>query len=176
LFGVFRDADPEVVTEVVRVAGLDGVQLHGDETPSELVRVRALVEGRREDAPGRPLLVVKALGVDPDGGSARDLAARAAAYEGVADLILLDSAVAGRSGGTGVGFRWELARSMVACGPVLVAGGITPETAVDAARRSGAWGIDVSSGIEVGPGVKEEGSMRRLFAEFDRLNEEDGTR
>jgi phosphoribosylanthranilate isomerase len=184
LVGVFRDTKPEDVAGAVERAGLDSVQLHGGETPEEVLHLRRLLEGAVEG----PVLVIKALGVEADGGAcqgmglpggrtesgdesesaADELVARAASFQGVADLLLLDTAVAGRSGGTGRSFRWELARPVARHALVLVAGGITPENAAEAIRRSGAGGIDVSSGVERSPGVKDEQSLRLLFAELRR--------
>ena len=188
LVGVFRDAQPEDVARAVERAGLDSVQLHGGETPDGVLRLRRLVEGAVEG----PVLVIKALGVAADGAArtgmgltggrtekngdesgsvAGELDARAAPFRGVADLLLLDTSAAGRSGGTGRVFPWELARLVAEKGPVLVAGGITPGIAAEAVRRSGAWGVDVSSGVERSPGVKDERSLRLLFAELRRTSE-----
>ena len=183
LVGVFRDATLENVAATVDEVGLDGVQLHGAESPADVVRLRDLVAGR-----GRPLLVIKALGVrveaNDDGMPAGRVGAteaarleeRAAAFRPVVDLLLLDTCVGGVAGGTGVSFPWEAARPLAASGPVLVAGGLKPETARAALRLTGAAGVDISSGVETAPGAKDQAALRRLFMELSRPTEEDRDR
>ena len=89
---------------------------------------------------------------------------RTAAGERGADIVLLDSKVAGRFGGTGTAFAWSLARAVAGGGPLLVAGGLTPDNVATALDESGAWGVDVSSGVELSPGVKDSDKLVRLFA------------
>jgi len=83
--------------------------------------------------------------------------------------VLLDTHVDGRFGGSGYAFPWELAGEAareLGPGPAfLVAGGIGPGNARKALARSGAWGVDVSSGVESSPGVKDHGLMERLVAQ-----------
>jgi phosphoribosylanthranilate isomerase len=87
-----------------------------------------------------------------------------------AAAFLFDSHAAGEAGGTGKTFDW--ARLPLDFGhPFLVAGGLTPENVFDAVRATGAWGVDVSSGIEGDrPGVKDPARMRRFFAEVARAD------
>jgi phosphoribosylanthranilate isomerase len=103
--------------------------------------------------------------VDADRSEAREIeeAVREAAEQ--ADVILLDTSAGGRFGGTGMAFPWHLAREAAKGTPVLVAGGINPDNVAAAMRESGAWGVDVSSGIEHSPGIKDPELMGRLFAE-----------
>ncbi|MCB2222905.1 MAG: phosphoribosylanthranilate isomerase [Actinobacteria bacterium] len=75
-------------------------------------------------------------------------------------MPLLDTAVPGRHGGTGRSFDWGLAAAQGR--PVVVAGGLTPGNVAGAVARSGAWGVDVSSGVESAPGVKDAAAMRRF--------------
>jgi phosphoribosylanthranilate isomerase len=181
IVGVFRDASPAEVAAVVVHAGLDGVQLHGQESPRDVRRLREALARR-----GRSPLVIKALSVavEGDGAAGGHVAAaeaarleeRAAAFRPVADLLLVDTCVAGAAGGTGVPFPWPVARRISALGPVLVAGGLRPETAAAALRQSGAAGVDLSSGLEAAPGVKDEAAMRRLFAALGRRSKEAGDR
>ncbi len=169
LIGVFRGVEGGRVAQIAAQARLDGIQLHGEETPEEVASIRGLAEA----AAGRPLLVLKALGV-ASGDDERSLAARAAAYRSVVDLILLDTCVGDGSGGTGVAFPWLLARETAQQGPTLVAGGLRPNSAREALRVSGAWGVDVSSGVERAPGIKDDTLLRRLFLELGRADREDG--
>jgi phosphoribosylanthranilate isomerase len=85
-----------------------------------------------------------------------------------ADVVLLDTCMGGRFGGTGTPFPWPLAGEAADGAPLLVAGGIDPDTAVEALRGSGAWGVDVSSGVESSPGIKD---ARLLGSLFERIRE-----
>ncbi len=155
--GVFGDTSAEIIVAVVAEAGLGAVQLHGAEPDVSAVK-RALAGGERE------VLLIKTIAVPIDAvdpGAIRDAVAAARA---VADLLLFDTAWGGRSGGTGLTFPWEVARAAAEGTPYLVAGGIGPENAHDALESSGAWGVDVSSGVEAAPGLKDHESLRALFA------------
>ena len=160
--GVFGEASADEVARVVEEAGLDGVQLHGANGPGGgAVRTALGREGSR-------LLVIQALPVAPEAagrgqgtvGVLRESIARAREE---ADVILLDTHVGDRLGGSGVAFPWELARGSVDGGALLVAGGIGPGNVEAALRESGAWGVDVSSGVEISPGVKDGRLLRELF-------------
>jgi phosphoribosylanthranilate isomerase len=80
-----------------------------------------------------------------------------------ADVVLLDTSTGARFGGTGSAFPWALAAEVGSGCPLLIAGGITPENVGAALRESGAWGVDVSSGVERSPGVKDAERLRRLL-------------
>ncbi len=112
----------------------------------------------------RSLIVIQAIPVPPEGADPGALAREAerARAQG-ADLVLLDTGTGVAFGGTGRGFPWEAAVEAARQAPLLVAGGIGPDNVVAALRRSGAWGVDVSSAIEISPGVKDAASMRLLF-------------
>jgi len=120
-------------------------------------------------ASGAGPLIIQAVAVPAEGADATALGEAAAAVRRTAagdlgaDIVLLDSKVAGCFGGTGTAFAWSLARA-VAGDPVLVAGGLTPDNVAAALEESGAWGVDVSSGVELSPGVKDPEKLVRLFA------------
>jgi phosphoribosylanthranilate isomerase len=179
--GVFTDADAGEVARVAAEVGLDAVQLHGLAGPST-AEVLAALGGR-----DRGVLVIKALPVDKDESDPAALRHAIAQVRAEADVVLLDTRVpasagsgsagpggrAGASaqaapgfGGTGMVFRWRLAREAApeGEGPLLVAGGIGPDNAVAALAESGAWGVDVSSGVESFPGIKDAALMERLVA------------
>jgi len=125
----------------VAAADVDVVQLHGDETPDF---------GR---ALGRRLWrAVRVAGPD----SLRELAA----WRGVAEAFLLDSATPGY-GGSGQAFDWTLARSLDA--RVIVAGGLTPDNVGAALRAARPWGCDVAGGVERAPGIKDHERMARFI-------------
>jgi len=79
--------------------------------------------------------------------------------------LLIDGPAGERYGGTGEGWDWSMSAPLVAASavPVLIAGGIRPETATAALSASGAAGVDVASGVEASPGVKDPEKMRRLM-------------
>lgn len=132
--GVFVGAAPEEMAAVARLAGMTHLQVHGDAEP-EAARA----------ASGLP--VIHGLKVDGPAAIAR---ARASA----ADLVLLDAAVPGRDGGTGVAFDWALLEEQPLGRPFGLAGGLTPDRVAEAVRRTRPALVDVSSGVETAPGRK----------------------
>lgn len=141
--GVFVDQPREHVESVARHVRLGAVQLHGSESEdyARELGVRA----------------IKALAV-PDA-----LAALAAgAWRGA--TVLLDTMDPERRGGTGRPVDWTAAAAVAAARPVLLAGGIRPDNVGEAVRLVRPAGIDVSSGVERAPGVKDSALMRALFA------------
>ncbi len=143
--GVFVDATPEEIREVIAATGLDSVQLHGNETPDDCRALEAMS-------------VIKALrvhsGFDP-----------ADACSFPCDTILLDSWHANERGGTGAVFDWEVAaqiRRKVA--RLILAGGLTPENAAAAIRQVQPDAVDVCSGVEDTPGRKNAQRIREFVA------------
>jgi phosphoribosylanthranilate isomerase len=161
--GVFGDGLAAEIAEVADLVGLDAVQLHGSRP--DVVATRAALGGQASS-----VLIIQVVPIDarpPTGTRARTAAAdvtAAVAAAADADLLLFDARAGGRSGGTGVSFPWEVAREAAADCPYLVAGGINPRNVGEALRISGAWGVDVSSGVELSPGIKDETLLRALFA------------
>ncbi len=138
--GVFVNESPELPLRLVREGLLDVVQLHGDETPEEAAAYRDA------DVP-----FIKAIGV-----KTRDDLARATDYGAVA--ILLDAHAPGIYGGTGETFDWEMASEFRRDHPelpVILAGGIVPENAALAAMSVVPAALDIASGAEISPGVKD---------------------
>jgi phosphoribosylanthranilate isomerase len=137
------DPDDALVAEVVEALDPDILQLHGRENPARVAEVGARF-GRR---------TMKAIGV----AAPRDLAA-AADYEEAADFLLIDAKPpkdAVLPGGNGLPFDWRLARNFKPGRPWLLSGGLTADTVAAAIRMTGARGVDVSSGVESAPGVKD---------------------
>jgi len=141
------DPDDELLAALTRTGALDLVQLHGHESAARVDEVRARTG----------LGVVKAIAV----ADAGDLE-RAAAYAAVADRLLLDAkAPAGAvPGGNGVAFDWRLLRAGAPGGPWGLAGGLDPANVADAVRRTGAAWVDVASGVETAPGIKDHAAVR----------------
>jgi indole-3-glycerol phosphate synthase/phosphoribosylanthranilate isomerase len=146
LAGVFRDAAAEDVAAAA--LGLAAVQLHGVEDAEYIAALRALLPAGVE--------IWKAVAVDAETG-------RLAHAPDGADRILFDTAVSGASGGTGRAFDWRSLAGHPALPRAILAGGVTPENAA-AAQATGAWAIDVNSGVESAPGVKSGEKLAALFA------------
>lgn len=139
--GVFVNAPEPEVREVVAVTGIDTLQFHGEETPEFC-------------AGFRPLRLWKAFRVE----SADSL--RHMRHFPAVDAWLLDSHVAGSHGGTGRGFDWDLAIGAKLKGrPVILAGGLNPENVAAAVAQVRPYGIDVSSGVESAPGIKDHAKI-----------------
>ena len=102
-----------------------------------------------------PLPVVKAIPVDQVATLSRLLS-----YE--VQAFLLDTPSRGY-GGTGRPFDWSLAEGVSEVAPVILAGGLTPENVADAIRAVRPWAVDVASGVESSPGVKDADRMSRFF-------------
>ena len=146
--GLFVDPDDAMLDAVLADVPLDMIQLHGAETPDRVAQVRART--------GLP--VMKAVGIRDAGD-----VARAETYARVADQLLLDAKApdgAVLPGGNGVGFDWRLVAGRDWPVPWMLAGGLTPETVAEAVRLTGARQVDVSSGVERAPGVKDPDLIR----------------
>ena len=146
------DADDDTLERIVDALSPDLMQLHGSETPARVKRIGELC--------ARPTM--KAIGVATRG----DLA-RAELYEGVADTLLIDAKPpkgAALPGGNGRPFDWSLTREFRPSVPWLLSGGLDPETVEAAIALSQARGVDVSSGVESAPGVKDVSKIRAFVA------------
>ena len=146
------DADDDTLKRIVDALSPDLMQLHGSETPGRVKEIGELC--------ARPTM--KAIGVAARG----DLAA-AKAYEGVADALLIDAKPpkgAALPGGNGRPFDWSLTQGFHARGPWLLSGGLDPDSVAAAIALSQARGVDVSSGVESAPGVKDPGKIRAFVA------------
>jgi len=155
--GVFGDVSAETIAAVVDEVGLGAAQLHGSKP--DVASVREALAGRE-----RRVLLIKAIAVPAAGADPGEIGEAVAGARAYADLILFDTRSQGRSGGTGRTFVWETVRDAAGGVPYLVAGGIGPHNVREALDRSGAWGVDVSSGVEASPGVKDHELLRALFA------------
>ena len=146
------DADDDTLKRIVDALSPDLLQLHGSESPARVKQIGELF--------ARPTM--KAIGV----ATLADLAA-AEAYEGVADLLLIDAKApkdAALPGGNGRPFDWSLTRDFHAPVPWLLSGGLEPDTVAAAIALSGARGVDVSSGVESAPGVKDPARIKAFVA------------
>lgn len=146
--GLFVDALDATIAEAVVAARLDVIQVHGTETPQRVAQLRAQF--------GLP--VWKALSV-----ASRDDVVNAAAFAGAADMVLFDAKApkgADLPGGLGLVFDWDLLSAYRGEAPWGLAGGLSPDNVADAVRRTGTALVDVSSGVESAPGMKDADRIR----------------
>ena len=147
--GVFGDATVETIGTVASDLRLDVVQLHGDPSPDVVDSMRRRFSGA----------VWAAMRID---GSA--LPDTAAGLLAVADAVVLDARVEGQLGGTGHSFDWNaIARTLERRSDharVVLAGGLSPENVARAVRIISPDVVDVSSGVESAPGIKDHARMR----------------
>ena len=146
------DATDAELDAMVAAVPLDMLQLHGNESPDRVAGIRARF--------GLP--VMKAVGI-----AGPEDVEKIALYGKVADQILVDAKApkgAAVPGGNGLSFDWTLiARKYWPC-PWMLAGGLTPDNVAEAIRLTGARQVDVSSGVELAPGVKDAGLIRAFVA------------
>lgn len=152
--GVFVNADVDVIEDFVGTFDLMAIQLHGDEPPVVLKELPDcfVIRARRMDERG----------VAP---IAEDLEACQAAGR-MPDAVLVDALTPGRYGGTGETVSWAgLAdyRKWLGDVPLILAGGLTPENVAEAIRTVRPYGVDVASGVESSPGVKDHKKMLRFI-------------
>jgi phosphoribosylanthranilate isomerase len=146
------DPDDALVSEIDAVAGISMFQLHGGETPDRVAAIKAKT--------GKP--VMKAVKVS----EAADLDA-ANAYTDIADMLLFDAKPPPEMknalpGGNALSFDWTILAGRDWPVPWMLSGGLDPDNVADAIRVSGATAVDISSGVESAPGVKDP----RLISAF----------
>lgn len=139
--GVFVNPSRAELKRVVARTGIGVVQLHGDEPPELLAAV--------------PRPVIKAIRVESADSLAELERFPAAAF-------LLDTPTAG-FGGSGKTFDWRLIRGAGKKAPILLAGGLTPANVAGAVKQVKPYGVDVASGVESAPGLKDVRKMRRFI-------------
>jgi phosphoribosylanthranilate isomerase len=148
LVGVFVNQPLDEVAGMVDVLGLTHVQLHGDEGPSFCQAVSQRTGAK----------VIKAARI----AHAADLKDMDRFHT---DLHLLDTpAKPGEYGGTGKTWDWNLLKQRRNKIPFLLAGGLNPDNVAEAIATARPWGVDVSSGVESAPGVKDHAKVEALFA------------
>ncbi len=152
--GVFVNQPEEYINAVASLVGLGAVQLHGDEDPAFAARLR------------RPVL--KAVSQPAE--------ARAASRWPRQVMLLVDAHDPVRRGGTGAVADWTRAAALAAERPIMLAGGLTPENVLEAVARVRPFGIDVSSGVEAAPGVKDHDRLTALFARLRSEAAETGSK
>lgn len=146
------DASDAFLEHITDAVPLDMLQLHGQETPDRVSDIRAKF--------GLP--VMKAIGI-----SSADDVAKIDLYAGVADQLLIDAKPpkgGDLPGGNGLSFDWRLIANRRWSVPWMLAGGLTPDNVAEAVALTGARQVDVSSGVERGPGDKDNDLIARFIA------------
>ena len=143
--GVFVDEDPERVSTIAAMCGLDVLQLHG----SESIDYCSSFDRR----------VIKAVRL-----RSRDDLENLSKYVNVVDALLLDTYVPNKLGGTGITFDWKLAVEARRYGRIILAGGLNPENVAAAISMVKPYAVDASSGLEQSPGVKDHEKMAQFIA------------
>src|SRR5919199_2403718 len=140
--GVFVNPTLDEVVRLTEGVGLTHVQLHGDEGPAFCTAVAERTGAR----------VIKALRI----GSGADIRAAERFHT---DFHMFDAAAGSAYGGTGRTFDWELVSQRRSHVPLILSGGLTPENVADGIVAVRPWGVDVASGVEAAPGIKDAGKM-----------------
>ena len=151
--GVFVDEELKVVEEIIHYCGLSVVQLHGSETPEYCDNISCQV--------------VKSFAIHPATKS-DDLAPYAEFVNG----FLLDTYHKDMAGGTGATFDWKLIEQVKPPGPVILAGGLTPDNVGDAIKQIQPFAVDVNSGVEYQPGRKDVDKLKRFVHEVRKADEQ----
>jgi phosphoribosylanthranilate isomerase len=154
--GVFVEEGYAEIEDAISAASLDLVQLHRTLRAEDLRRIP------------RPVLAVAHAGREEEipPGTLLDRCAG----------ILFDTDAAGLAGGTGVPFDWYLVEGRTWPVPLFVSGGLRPENVGESIRRTRPSAVDVASGVESSPGVKDTDQMRRFFDAVRRADSEDPSR
>jgi phosphoribosylanthranilate isomerase len=145
------DASDETLSAIINALKPDILQLHGHETPERTAEIRSRF--------GIPIM--KALGV----ASVADLS-DVEAYEQVADRLLFDAKPpknAALPGGNGLVFDWQILSGLDLTKPFMVSGGLDPSNVATALAMTGAPGVDVSSGVETTPGIKDPSKIKAFI-------------
>jgi phosphoribosylanthranilate isomerase len=146
IVGVFRDTSKEYIREIQTLVGFDLAQLHGNET--------------NDDLRDLGIAAIKTLRVSeqlPDTGGSTNAA-----------WLLFDTFDERRIGGTGRRFDWSLLKSYERAKPFFLSGGISPDNVAAAISLVRPDAIDLSSGVESEPGIKDHDKVRRLFERVRR--------
>ena len=150
--GVFVNESPEAIQKAAAASGVTAIQLHGDEPPS----------------------YANVLTLPPFRSVSLDEASDVCRAWPAGTTFLVDAADRERRGGTGITVDWGRAAVVARDWPVVLAGGLTPENVGEAIAAVRPLGVDVSSGVEQSPGIKDRDKVARFVANARRAFEEQG--
>jgi len=154
LIGVFVNASIGEICETVEIAGLNAVQLHGDELPEFCIELRSHLA-----KVNIPIKLIKAFRVKDQAGLAQSLL-----FSEVVDALLLDAYDPKMAGGTGKILDWQMLRDFAPNCDWWLAGGLSPENVAQAIALVSPSGLDVSSGVERSAGDKDLDKVRKFVA------------
>jgi phosphoribosylanthranilate isomerase len=149
--GVVVNAPSEQIDVLAAAGGLDVMQLHGDEPVAEF-------------AVGIRTRLIKAVSLEKEDDVALALGLPAHI------TVLVDASDRARRGGTGQRANWTYAAQVAERRPVILAGGLNAETIVEAVERVGPWAVDVASGVEDAPGIKNARRMENFFRALEQVS------
>lgn len=162
--GIFVNESVALIENIMHQCGLDLAQLHGEEKPEQI----AALGGRAFKAfrgPGEQHAAYAAARLPL---SQRE---RRLGGEGELPAFLVDAYSATHYGGTGHTADWRAAQPLAAQYPLFLAGGLTPENVAEAIQQVRPWGVDVASGVESAPGVKDHAKVRLFVERAKRADE-----
>ncbi|NQU95265.1 MAG: phosphoribosylanthranilate isomerase [Candidatus Omnitrophica bacterium] len=142
--GLFLNQDHHSIVSTAKMCWIDYLQLHGDESPGDCKELR------------KDFKIIKSFKVKDESSIAG-----IDKYEDV-DHYLFDTYVKGMPGGTGISFNWDILKGKKFKKPIFLAGGLTPENVSEAIKKVSPYAVDVASGVEKSPGVKNH----KLLKEF----------
>ncbi|NOZ66482.1 MAG: phosphoribosylanthranilate isomerase, partial [Alphaproteobacteria bacterium] len=157
--GVFVNPEDEQLDRILAVAPLDLLQLHGSESPARVQEIKARFK--------RPVMKAIALSAPDDMAGAR-------AYESCADMLLFDAKAPtdltdALPGGNGRAFDWRIIQAAEINLPWMLSGGLNMDNIAEAIATSGAQMIDVSSGVESRPGLKDSAKIKAFMSKVNNL-------
>lgn len=157
--GLFVNPHPALVTEVLRAVELDMIQLHGTESPEDVARIK--------DASQKPVIKAFPISAPEDLGPVQT-------YEGIADWFLFDAKPDENSktslpGGTGHAFDWGILKDYSSATPWMLAGGLQADNVAKALSILSPDAVDVSSGIEDKPGMKNKDKIIKFVETVHKL-------
>jgi phosphoribosylanthranilate isomerase len=152
--GIFVNESSEHITRVLDQCGLGLAQLHGDEPPEVIAALN-----------GRAFKAFRGIGERHAefAASPLSLSGRGAGGEGRIPAFLIDAYSPTHYGGTGHIADWRAAQPLAQQYPFFLAGGLTPENVAEAITQVQPWGVDVASGVESAPGVKDHAKVKRFI-------------
>ena len=163
LVGVFVNFPVDEIKDILQTCQLDLAQLHGDETPEMLTALN----GKAFKAIRLSAIESAETSISPFLQSVANI--RYPFQQSALPAMLIDAAVKGVYGGSGVIADWTAAAQLAKKYPLLLAGGLTPENVADAVKQVTPWGVDVASGVESTPGEKDAGKMVQFVKEVKRV-------
>jgi|LakMenEpi03Aug12_release.lakeMendotaPanAssembly.Ray.scaffolds.fasta_scaffold227971_2 phosphoribosylanthranilate isomerase len=158
LIGVFVNASIKEICEIVEIAGLNAVQLHGDESPEFCIELRSQLS-EINNKTNTKIKLIKAFRVKDQAGLVH-----AQLFSEVVDALLLDAYDPKMAGGTGKTLDWQMLRDFAPNCDWWLAGGLSPENVAQAIALVSPSGLDVSSGVERSAGDKDLDKVRKFVA------------